>query len=141
MPGIFTLYCPYSVCYGFEMLTKRESPCHPFEIFKTRFSNLPKAIIYDNACSLHQYCLNRKPLLNTTFYVDHFHWKGHIGCSSGYCLDEYCTMDIKSINSQVNERIKGQLAYTRYSNFIFHLKLFLGMKKIWTFFIKQKELL
>ena len=75
-------------------------------------------IIHDNACSLHQYCLNREPLFfqNTTFCVDRFHWRGHIGCSSGYCLDEYCSMDIKSINSQVNEqansglqRIKGQL--------------------------------
>ena len=145
-PGIFTVYCPHSVCYGFEMLTECESPCHPFQIFKTRFSKPPGMIIYDNACSLHQYCLNREPIFfqNTTFYVDRFHWRGHIGCSSGYCLDEYCTMDIKSINSQVNEqansglqRIKGQLAYMNYSNFIFHLKLFLAIKNM-DICIKQK---
>ena len=36
-PGIFTIYCPHAVCYGFEILTECESPRHPFQIFKTRF--------------------------------------------------------------------------------------------------------
>jgi len=56
----------------------------------------------------------------------------------------YSTMDIKSISSQVNEqanfglqRIKGQLANMNYSNFIFHLKLFLAMKNM-DICIKQK---
>jgi len=31
-PGIFILYCPHSVCYGFEMLTKCESPRHPSKL-------------------------------------------------------------------------------------------------------------
>ena len=35
-PGIFTVYCPHSVCYGFEILIKCDSPRHPFQIFKTR---------------------------------------------------------------------------------------------------------
>lgn len=65
---------------------------------------------------LHQYCLNREPIFfqNTTFFVDRFHRRGHIGCPSGYYLDEYNTLDTKSLNSQVNEqanagiqRIKG----------------------------------
>ena len=138
-PGIFTIYCPHAVCYGFEILTECESPRHPFQIFKTRFVKPPGVIIYDNACSLHRYCLNREPIFfkNTSFCVDRFHWRGHIGCSSGYCLDEYCAMDIKTINSQVNEqansglqRIKGQLAYMNHSNFFFHLKLFLAMKNM-----------
>ena len=127
------------MCYGFEILQQCESPRHPFQIFKTRFLKPPRAIIYDNACSLHQYCLNREPVffMNTCFNVDRFHWKGHVGCSAGYNLDEYITMSIKSINSQVNEqanagmqRIKGQLAYMNHSNFLFHLSLFLAMKNL-----------
>ena len=60
-----------------------------------------------------------------SFYVDRFHWRGHIGCSKGYCLDMYNSVDVKAINSQVNEqanaslqRIRGQLAYMTPSNFI-----------------------
>ncbi len=40
-PGIFTIYCPHGVCYGFEVLRECESPRHPFQIFKTRFSKPP----------------------------------------------------------------------------------------------------
>ena len=80
----------------------------------------------------------REPVFfqNTSFYVDRFHWRGHVGCLSGYCLDQYNTLDTKSLNSQVNEqanagmqRIKRQLAYMKHSNFVFHLKLFLSIKK------------
>ena len=135
-PGIFTIYCPHGVCCGFEVMKTHESPKHPFEIFLTRFESPPKIIIYDNSCKLHQYILNREPthFKDTLFFVDRFHWRGHIGCSSGYSLDKYCTYDISSINSQVNEqgnaglqRIKGQIAYMKPSNFMFHVKLFLGV--------------
>ena len=113
-----------------------ESPKHLFKIFLTCFESLPKMIIYDNSCKLHQYVLNREPshFKDTLFFVDRFHWRGHIGCSSGYSLDKYSTYDISSINSQVNEhgnaglqRIKGQIAYMKPSKFIFHVKLFLGI--------------
>ena len=120
-PGIFIVYCRHGVCYGFEVMRRCESPKVPFNIFTTRFHTPPRVIIYDNACKLHAYCLNRKPRLyqKTRFSIDCFHWRGHVGCSSGYCLDSYKSMDIRGINSQVNEqansglqRIKGQLAYT-----------------------------
>ena len=72
---------------------------------------------------------------NTLFVVDRFHWRGHVGCSSGYCLDIYQHMAMKKINSQVNEqanaglqRIRGQLAYMTPENFMFTLKLFLTIK-------------
>jgi hypothetical protein len=41
----------------------------------------PKIIVYDNACNLHSYCLNRDPLFfkETKFLVDRFHWKNHRG--------------------------------------------------------------
>ena len=83
---------------------------------------LSDPILYDNACKLHQYCLNREPhfLQNTRFAVDRFHWKGHVGCSSDYSLDSYNHLvPPAEINSQVNEQanaglqwIRGQLGYT-----------------------------
>ena len=81
----------------------------------------PKMIIYDNGCKLHQYALNREPVhfKNTVFLVDRFHWRGHMGCSSGYSLDGYTSLNVASINSQVNkqtnaglQRIKGHIAYS-----------------------------
>ena len=93
-------------------------------------------IIYDNSCKLHQYVLNHEPSHFKTFYfsLTASHWRGHIGCSSGYSLDKYSTYDISSINSQVNEQgnaglqiIKGQIAYMKPSNYMFHVKLFLGI--------------
>ena len=84
-----------------------ESPRVPFNIFCMRFSCPPKTIVYDNACKLHQFCLNRDPhfFKNTVSVVDRFHWKGHIGCSKGYNLNEYnVALEVNCLNSQVNEQ-------------------------------------
>ena len=95
----------------------------------------PSVIMYDNACQLHTYALNREPqrFKRTLFAVDRFHWRGLVGCSSGYNLHLYSVH--KSLNSQVNEQanarlqhIKSQLAYMTFDNFVFHLCLFLSIK-------------
>ena len=136
-PGIFTVYCQHGVCYGFEVMARCESPKIPFQIFTTRFPHPPRVIVYDNACKLHQYCLNREPqhFQNTLFLVDRFHWKGHTGCSSGYNLDMYRGQQLRALNSQINEqanadlqKIRGQLAYMTAANFHFHISLFIGIK-------------
>ena len=139
-PGIFTVYCPHQICYGFSVMRDHESPRVPFNIFCTRFSCPPKTIVYDNACKLHQFCLNRDPhfFKNTVFVVDRFHWKGHIGCSKGYNLNEYnAALEVNCLNSQVNEqenagrkRLSGMLAYMTLDNFIFHVSLFYGVKNM-----------
>ena len=71
-PGIFTVYCPHGVCYGFQAMRSCESPQYPFDIFTFRFHAPPRIIIYDNTCKLHIYCLNREPARcsNTRFFVD-----------------------------------------------------------------------
>ena len=105
-----------------------------------RFKKPPRTIVYDNACKLHTYCLNREPYLyrDTQFFVDRFHWKGHVGCSKGYCLDSYKSQNIRSLNSQVNEqansglqRIKGHIAYMSQLNFIFTVSLFLSVTNMY----------
>jgi len=104
--------------------------CHEsprFQIFLTRFLKPPKLIVYDNACKLHQYSLNREPdnFKFTKFLIDKFHWKGHVGCSSRYNLTKYPTFDMTAINSQVNEqanaglqRIKSHVSYMKEENFV-----------------------
>ena len=132
----FMVYCIHGICYGFEVMRRCESPQVPFSIFTSHFEMPPKIIVYDNACKLHVYCLNREPALykNTRFFVYRFHWKGHVGCSRGYSLDSYASINTKKINSQVNEqansglqRIKAQLAYMKPDNFLFTLSLFLSI--------------
>ncbi|XP_066285853.1 uncharacterized protein [Branchiostoma lanceolatum] len=67
-----------------------------------------------------------------------FHWKGHVGCSLGYCMDSYsASVDIRTINSQVNEqansglaRMKSQLSYMKPPNFMFHASLFLAVRNM-----------
>lgn len=41
----------------------------------------PSTVIYDNACNLHNYALNRAPLFfkDTWFLIDRFHWRNHTG--------------------------------------------------------------
>ncbi|XP_066913987.1 uncharacterized protein [Clytia hemisphaerica] len=129
--GIFTLYCQHGICYGYQVMHKEESPDTPFTIFKTRFPQGPKMVIYDNCCALHSYCLNRDPVFfkDTLFLIDRFHWKNHRACSFGYCLARYPSY--KDVNSQINEqqnaatkRLKTQLSYMRPDNFVKHCDLF-----------------
>lgn len=48
----------------------------------------PKHVIYDNACKLQDYCLNRDPCFfqHTEFYVDRLHWDNH---TSKLIVDQY----------------------------------------------------
>ena len=110
----------------------------PFmQIFFACFPQPPRVVVYDNACKLHVDCLNREPghFQKTLFLVDHFHWRGHTGCSSCYNLDLYGEPMLKTLNSQINEqtnadlqKIQGQLAYMTPANFQIHLALFISVK-------------
>ena len=109
--SIFTVYCPHGVHYGFKIMWQCESQRHPFIIFTSHFPVPLGTTVYDNGCKLHSYCLNREPALykGTRFFIDRFHWRGNVGCSKGYCLDEHNTAEVRSLNSQVNEQANSQL--------------------------------
>ena len=71
------------------------------------------------------------------FLVDRFHWRRHVGCSSGYNMDIYLKETLMAMNSQINEqansglqRIKGYFAYIKADNFKFHVKLSLACKNM-----------
>ncbi|XP_050406170.1 uncharacterized protein LOC126827514 isoform X2 [Patella vulgata] len=137
LPGVFTLFCPHGICYGFQVMPNNESPKIPFNILKTRFKKAPRFVIYDNACALHSYCLNREPefFKETIFLVDRLHWDNHSGCSCGYRLNLY--PELKNLNSQINEqanaglkRIKDQVSYMTAQNFMNHSSFYLWNKNM-----------
>jgi len=137
MPGIFTIYCSHGICYGYQVMESQESPNVPFTIFRTRFPVAPKLVIYDNACGLHAYCLNRDPLYfqKTSFMVDRFHWKNHTGCSLGYDIKKY--LHLKDVNTEINEqqnaatkRLKNQLSYMNTQHFLMHCNFFFWYQNI-----------
>eukprot|EP00794_Sanderia_malayensis_P000058 gene58-654_t len=73
-------YIDLEICYGFEVMVYNESVNVPFDVLYTRFPEAPKTCIYDNACSLHEYALLRRPQFfkRTWFLVDRLHWKNHV---------------------------------------------------------------
>lgn len=132
LPGIFTVFCPHGVCYGFEVMVTAESPNVPFTFLKTRFEQPPEIVIYDNACNLFQYALNRDPAYfkETRFLIDSLHWPNHKKCAAGYEARSY--PKLRGINTQIVEqsnakirKLKSSLSYMKPENFIDTLKLFL----------------
>ncbi|KAH3830788.1 hypothetical protein DPMN_104041 [Dreissena polymorpha] len=132
LPGIFTTFCPHGICYGFEVMECAESPNRPFTFLKTRFERAPEIIIYDNACNLHQYALNRDPVFfsHTRMVVDGLHWDNHTACAIGYKGLDYPF--IRQINTQIVEqnnaklkKLKSSLSYMTPVHFLMSLKFFL----------------
>ena len=78
-------------CIGFVVLTSSESVQHVYNVLVSRFRQMPKVIIYDNGCNLHEYILNRSPLLfvNSLILVDGFHWPNHVNCCDAYNAKMY----------------------------------------------------
>ncbi|XP_033731140.1 uncharacterized protein LOC117320740 [Pecten maximus] len=132
LPGIFTVFCEHGLCYGFQIMENNESPNVPFTFIRTRFLTAPSVIIYDNACNLHAYCLNRDPLFikDTIFAVDNLHWRNHKSCSKVYHAKNLPAL--LGINTQMVEqsnaklrKLKSQLSYMNHANFMNHLIFFL----------------
>ena len=67
----------------------------PFSVLRTYMRKAPKVVVYDFACSLEEYCLNRDPVWfrDTLFVIDRFHWKNHkrYACSRGGFTMECCS--------------------------------------------------
>jgi hypothetical protein len=62
--GILLFWCAkHRLCIGFLLLESAESCEYVYTTLVTRFKVIPKTIIYDNACNLSEYCMNRAPHL------------------------------------------------------------------------------
>jgi hypothetical protein len=65
----------------FHVMRDSEGRNDPFSVLKTFLRHPPKVVVYDFACSLEEYSLNRDPFWfrDTLFCSDSFHWGNHTG--------------------------------------------------------------
>jgi hypothetical protein len=114
------------------MLPNAEGRDEAFSFLLTRFSTAPRVVVYDFACALQDYCLNREPdfFKHTRFVVDRFHWRNHKSCARSYDMSLY--EDLLGLNSQIAEqcnsalrRVKASITQMRQQSFMFNVRLYL----------------
>ena len=91
-PGVILLWCvEHRCCIGFSIMTKAESPRTLYEVLATRFRVLPAIVIYDNACNVCAYAMNRNPSLfrDTQFLSDALHFPAHTNCAPTFDSARY----------------------------------------------------
>lgn len=114
------------------IMPKHEGRNDAFSFLVQYLKVAPKVIIYDFACELQNYCLNREPAFfkDTRFFVDGFHWYNHTACARSY--DSKLIEDMRLWNTQLAEQCNSALkivknSVTRMSQglFVSSLRLFL----------------
>ena len=112
LPGILTCLCPHGKVYGATLMEQAESPRHVFETLLLHLPKAPDNIVYDFACQLQTYCLNREPRFfrKSRFLVDRFHEKNHSACGGTQRLKEYLAVpELAALNSQAAEQLNSRL--------------------------------
>ena len=114
-PGIMlaTCACSNRSCYHGHFMDQHESPLTPFEILTNRFpGGCPLFVIYDNACHLLMYCMQREPswFWRCRFVVDRFHEPNHVSsCSSSLHASSYTSGPLSTANSEAVEQLNKVL--------------------------------
>ncbi|KAI9135865.1 hypothetical protein BKA69DRAFT_1015058, partial [Paraphysoderma sedebokerense] len=72
----------HGMCIGFHVMSESVSPHTMFEVLISRFSQVPRLLVYDNAPNLLKYALNREPTFfkNCHMVVDGLHFADHSNC-------------------------------------------------------------
>ena len=129
---ILLWFCPiHGHSYGFHLIAGGEGRKDPFSsIFKYK-PEAPKELFYDNACQLHEYCLNREPafFLNIRFWHDLFHSIGHL-CGCNYKSRR--VLGLEALNTEICEQVNSFLQCIKYTgshlsqdHFCFFIQFFL----------------
>ena len=140
--GIFTWFCPHGVCYGFYIIPEAEGRNDAFSFLIKYFDEAPLVVIYDFACLLQEYCLNREPLFfkNTRFYVDRFHWFNHTCCARSYNIDLYDDVLLDTLNTQVAEQWNAKLKTIKSSATKMSQELFMVSLRLFLDFWNEKKI-
>ena len=155
--GVFSIgcCCDLNITYGFELMLSKESAHNFFRFLMCRnvdMANL-EGIIFDHACGLDAFMLNREPreFEFLRCLVDGAHWQGqkklkkpdqsgkggHIGCSEGFNFNIYKQFLPQVSNSQGREqthsemeKVVDSLGQMNYKNFMQHMRVFFGMTNL-----------
>lgn len=111
-PGlmVMTCACPKKVVYGYSLMTSGESPQMIFDIVMSRFPlNYSPNIIYDNACKVMEFGLNREThrFMELPILIDKFHQNNHTACGENFKSSEY--LNLKDANTQACEQTNSKL--------------------------------
>ena len=113
--GIFTVFCRHGVCLAAMMMPNAEGRNELFSWMVKYLKVPPKVIVYDYACSLHEYCINRVPdwFKSTLFLVDRLHWFNHKSCCSSYNVNIYLWLShINTVICEQNNSALGRIERT-----------------------------
>ena len=155
--GVFSIgcCCDLNITYGFEIMLSPESPHNFFRFLMTRdvdMANL-EGVIFDFACGLDNYLLNREPreFQYLRCLVDGSHWQGqkkmrkpdrsgrggHLGCSDGFNFNLYKKYLPGVLYSQGREQTHADmekcvdsLGQMNYKNFMQHMRVFFGLTNL-----------
>ena len=129
---IMLWFCPiHGHSYGFHLIDGAEGPKDVFSSLLKFKEEMPEEVFYDNACHLHEYCLNREPDLfkNTRFWHDLFHSIVHL-CGINFKSTRVQGLD--GINTEICEQVNSYLQSIKYTgahlsqeHFVFFLQFFL----------------
>lgn len=155
--GIFSVGCPCpnNITYGFEIMIKPESAKNFFRLLMCRNLSMRKlkGVIFDNACGLDRYILNREPreFQYLRCLVDGSHWngqkklrysdnngrRGHLGCSDSFNFNLYKEHLREGTFSQGREQMHSKLTklstslqQMNYRNHMTFLRLFFSIQNI-----------
>ena len=136
--GVFTCMCQHGIAYASFIIKEAEGRNEPFTFLTCFLETAPRVVIYDFACSLMDYCLNRAPTYfrDTLFFVDVFHWVNHVACARSFSIraySEYKDIVMRTQNSEACEQINAAMKRLRFvlsrmgqRAFMVFLRLFLA---------------
>jgi len=97
---------------GWEIVSALSS-LFPFTFLTCYLKQAPDIVVYDFACGLMEYCLNRAPdyFKYCRFVVDRFHIDNHVGCSKALGKVQFYSsgegnVENTSLCEQVNKHMK-----------------------------------
>lgn len=112
--GLVPFWClEHHKCLGFVVLQSAESPKLILEALITRFPKT-ELVMYDNACHLHEYGLNRFPraIKDIQFMIDSLHWVNHRSCAAVYNADVFRNQ-IGNMSSVLSEQKNSILTHLK----------------------------
>ena len=126
--GVFTCLCEHGIAYASWVIKSSEGRNDPFTFMTCFLKRAPSVVVYDFACGLMEYCLNRAPdyFKNCRFVVDKFHERNHQGCSEALRMVQfYSSGEVAPPNTQLCEQINKHMK--RYKKTLQNMKQYAFM--------------